>query len=188
MDIETAKIEDSTKENEFSPEFIQRKLYFLLDQLKSMHAKIPEYYQIRISYELLTELANCLVYDTIYQIVLGLVEIQHLTEKHLLQLRETQQKKFKEEMDDWKKVTADKEELEHIVKITSKRHAQILADTDKNIISLLDEKVREQQLTLHNAGVPGFYVTTDPKEITIQIYLLDFILRLSALSFKPNKK
>lgn len=42
---------------------------------------------MRIPYELLTELANSLLNDTVFEIVKGLMEIQHVTEKHLLQLR-----------------------------------------------------------------------------------------------------
>lgn len=42
---------------------------------------------MRIPYELLTGLANSLLNDTIFEIVKGLMEIQHVTEKHLLQLR-----------------------------------------------------------------------------------------------------
>lgn len=44
-------------------------------------------YQMRIPYELLTALSNSLVNDTILQIVKRLMEIQHVTENHLLQLR-----------------------------------------------------------------------------------------------------
>lgn len=44
-------------------------------------------YQMRIPYELLTALANSLVNDTIFEIVKRLMEIQHVTENHLLQLR-----------------------------------------------------------------------------------------------------
>lgn len=43
---------------------------------------------MRIPYELLTELANSLLNDTVFEIVKGLMDIQHVTEKHLLQLRE----------------------------------------------------------------------------------------------------
>lgn len=43
---------------------------------------------MRIPYELLTALANSLVNDTILQIVKRLMEIQHVTENHLLQLRD----------------------------------------------------------------------------------------------------
>ncbi|CAD7081035.1 unnamed protein product, partial [Hermetia illucens] len=47
--------------------------------------------------------------------------------------------------------------------------------------------VHDQQATLEKAGVPGFYVTDSPKEIKIQMHLLDFILRLSRIKFEPNK-
>lgn len=42
---------------------------------------------MRIPYELLTELAHSLLNDTVFEIVKGLMEIQHVTEKHLMQLR-----------------------------------------------------------------------------------------------------
>lgn len=42
---------------------------------------------MRVPCELLTSLANCLLNDTIFEIVKGLMEIQHVTEKHLLQQR-----------------------------------------------------------------------------------------------------
>lgn len=43
---------------------------------------------MRIPYELLTALANSLVNDTIFEIVKRLMEIQHVNEKHLMQVRE----------------------------------------------------------------------------------------------------
>lgn len=42
---------------------------------------------MRIPYELLASLANCLLNDTIFEIVKGLMEIQHVTEQHLYQQR-----------------------------------------------------------------------------------------------------
>lgn len=42
---------------------------------------------MRIPYELLTGLANSLANDTIFEIVKRLMEIQHVTENHLQQLR-----------------------------------------------------------------------------------------------------
>lgn len=45
-------------------------------------------------------------------------------------------------------------------------------------------QVKDQQSTLEKAGVPGFYITDNPKEIKIQIHLLDFILRLSRKKFE----
>lgn len=44
-------------------------------------------YQMRVPIELLSGLANCLLNDTIFEIVKGLMEIQHVTEKHLFQQR-----------------------------------------------------------------------------------------------------
>lgn len=43
---------------------------------------------MRISYDLLAGLANSLLNDTIFEIVKGLMEIQHVTEAHLMQVRE----------------------------------------------------------------------------------------------------
>jgi len=40
---------------------------------------------------------------------------------------------------------------------------------------------REQQNTLHMAGVPGFDVTDDAVRIQVQIRLCDFIIRLSLI-------
>lgn len=42
---------------------------------------------MRVPYELLSSLANCLLNETIFEIVKGLMEIQHVTEKHLYQQR-----------------------------------------------------------------------------------------------------
>jgi hypothetical protein len=40
-------------------------------------------------------------------------------------------------------------------------------------------QVSDQQVTLEKAGVPGFFVTNNPLDVKVQMYLLDFILRLS---------
>jgi hypothetical protein len=42
---------------------------------------------MRLPYELLSSLANCLLNDTVFEIVKGLLEIQHVTEQHLYQQR-----------------------------------------------------------------------------------------------------
>jgi len=44
-------------------------------------------YQQRVPCELLSGLANALLNDTVFEIVKGLMEIQHVTEKHLFQQR-----------------------------------------------------------------------------------------------------
>ena len=45
----------------------------------------------------------------------------------------------------------------------------------------------DQQVVLEKAGVPGFYVTNNPIEIKVQVYLLAFILRLGKLNPTPNQ-
>ncbi|CAD7005033.1 gonadal protein gdl [Ceratitis capitata] len=172
---------------QLTPELMQRKLYFLVDQLKQMHAQLPENYQIRISYELLTELANSLLNDTIFEIVKGLMEIQNVTEKHLLTLRKQVETDFELEMQEWRSKITDPEELSHIEQLMQVKHTKKMRETDMKLIALLDQKVKDQQSTLNKAGIAGFYVTENPREIKIQMFLLDFIIRLSRMKFEPHK-
>ncbi|XP_065090964.1 gonadal protein gdl [Ochlerotatus camptorhynchus] len=170
-----------------SQEFLQRKLYFLLEQLKKMHNILPEQFLLRISYELLAGLANSLLNDTIFEIVKGLMEIQHVTEKHLMQVREKVENDHQLEVKQWESKIQDPEELEHIIALMKIKHTKNMKETDMKLVLHLDQKVKDQQSTLEKAGVPGFYVTDNPMEIKIQMYLLDFILRLSRVKFEPNK-
>ncbi|XP_053688019.1 gonadal protein gdl [Sabethes cyaneus] len=170
-----------------SQEFLQRKLYFLLEHLKKMHATLPEQYQIRVSFELLAGLANSLLNDTIFEIVKGLMEIQHVTEKHLMQVREKVENDHQLEIKQWESKIQDPEELEHIIALMKIKHTKNMKETDMKLVLHLDQKVKDQQSTLEKAGVPGFYVTENPKEIKIQMYLLDFILRLSRMKCEPSK-
>ena len=50
---------------------------------------------------------------------------------------------------------------------------------DMKIILELDQKVMDQQSTLEKAGVPGFFVTNNKIDVRLQMYLLEFITRLS---------
>lgn len=170
-----------------SPEFLQRKIYFLMDQLKAMHAELPENLQTRISYDLLTELANCVLNESIFDIVKALMELQHVTEKHLIQMRAQVENEYEIEVSDWRAKIKDAEELQHILGLMKIKHTKKLLETDKKIVEVLDQKVYDQQSMLQKAGVPGFYHTQNPKEIKIQMFLLDFILRLSRLKYEPNK-
>ncbi|KAH8404500.1 hypothetical protein KR222_008463 [Zaprionus bogoriensis] len=174
-----------------TPEFLQRKIYFLMDQLKAMHAELPENLQTRISYDLLTELANCVLNDSIFDIVKALMELQHVTEKHLIQMRAQVENEYEIEVSDWRGKIKDPEELQHILGLMKIKHTKKLLETDKKIVEVLDQKasiaVYDQQSMLQKAGVPGFYHTQNPKEIKIQMFLLDFILRLSRLKYEPGK-
>ena len=59
-----------------------------------------------------------------------------------------------------------------------KSHQSELENFDISTILKLDHKVAEQQLTLEQAGVAGFYVTKNPIDIKVQMTLLDFICQL----------
>ena len=59
-----------------------------------------------------------------------------------------------------------------------KSHQSELENFDISTILKLDHKVAEQQLTLEQAGVAGFYVTKNPTDIKVQMTLLDFICQL----------
>ena len=53
---------------------------------------------------------------------------------------------------------------------------------DMKVILDLDQKVMDQQVMLEKAGVQGFFVTNNRVEIRLQMYLLEFIMRLSRMS------
>lgn len=141
---------------------------------------------MRISYDLLINLANSLVNDTIFEIVKRLIEIQHVTENHLYQMREQVENEHQIEVQNWMSKIQDPEELQHILALMKIKHVKKLRETDQKLVLHLDHKVRDQQMTLEKAGVPGFFTTMIPREIKIQMHLLDFILRLSRMKFDPS--
>nr|XP_006119431.1 protein DGCR6-like [Pelodiscus sinensis] len=49
---------------------------------------------------------------------------------------------------------------------------------DEKIVFELDQKVVDQQSTLEKAGVSGFYITTNPQELILQMNLLELIRKL----------
>ncbi|XP_034936550.1 gonadal protein gdl [Chelonus insularis] len=165
-----------------SPQDLQRKLYFLVEQLQNMAGALPPKYQMRLPYELLSGLANSLLNDTIFEIVKGLMEIQHVTEKHLfqqrLQLINQHNIQIQEAISSF---SNDPEKLAEIKAALDVKHKQELKQTDMRLVQQLDQKVADQQSILEKAGVPGFYVTNNPIEIQVQMRLCDFIIRLSKM-------
>lgn len=141
---------------------------------------------MRIPYDLLISLSNSLLNETIFEIVKRLIEIQHVTETHLFQLRQQIENEHENEISTWMTKIQDAEELQHILALMKIKHDKQLKETDQKLVLHLDQKVKDQQMTLEKAGVPGFYVTENPKEIKIQMHLLDFILRLSRMKFDPD--
>lgn len=52
---------------------------------------------------------------------------------------------------------------------------------DMKVILELDQKVMDQQNTLEKAGLPGFFVTNNPQDVRLQMYLLEFMTSLSQM-------
>lgn len=164
-----------------TPEDLQRKLYFLVEQLQHMAGELPPKYQMRLPYELLSGLANSLLNDTIFEIVKGLMEIQHVTEKHLFQQRLQLINQQKIEVQEALSAFGTDEEKAMTTLILQDKHKSELKQTDMKLVLQLDQKVADQQSILEKAGVPGFYVTNSPMEIQVQMRLCDFIIRLSKM-------
>ncbi|XP_074109919.1 gonadal protein gdl [Cotesia typhae] len=164
-----------------SPEDLQRKLYFLVEQLQNMASALPSKYQMRLPYELLSGLANSLLNDTIFEIVKGLMEIQHVTEKHLFQQRLQLLNQQKIQMQETLAGSNTEEEKTAVKIALEEQQKKDLKATDMRLVMQLDQKVADQQSTLEKAGVPGFYVTNNPAEIQLQMRLCDFIIRLSKM-------
>uniref|UniRef100_A0A3B5R7V7 DiGeorge syndrome critical region gene 6 n=1 Tax=Xiphophorus maculatus TaxID=8083 RepID=A0A3B5R7V7_XIPMA len=176
-------------------------------------------FQQRLTYNTLSDLALALIDGTVYEIVQGLLDIQHLTEKNLYNqrqklhcehqgLKQDLVRKHKDALQSCKPhnlsllKTTQQTELEvrnktSIVMFTP-RNARLFCILcivygfqalevrvreeqkmmDKKIVVEMDQKVTDQQNTLEKAGVPGFYITTNPLELTMQMNLLELILKL----------
>ncbi|XP_060517852.1 gonadal protein gdl isoform X2 [Cylas formicarius] len=163
-------------------QLLQKKLYFLLEELQNMASELSPKYQMRLPYELLSSLANCLLNETVFEIVKGLLEIQQVTEQHLFQqrLQFINSKKI-EEQDLLKTYENDSDKkIEVLQKFMIKQKEELKA-FDMKLVLELDKKVADQQHILEQAGVPGFYHTKNPLEVKVQMHLLDFLLRLSCM-------
>uniref|UniRef100_A0A2K5D469 DiGeorge syndrome critical region gene 6 n=1 Tax=Aotus nancymaae TaxID=37293 RepID=A0A2K5D469_AOTNA len=73
------EVADSTRQ--------QERHYELLSALQSLVKELPSSFQQRLSYTTLSDLALALLDGTVFEIVQGLLEIQHLTEKSLYNQR-----------------------------------------------------------------------------------------------------
>ncbi|KAG6446358.1 gonadal protein gdl-like [Manduca sexta] len=126
-----------------TPEALQRKLYFLLEQLQDMARELPPKYQMRVPIELLSGLANCLLNDTVFEIVKGLMEIQHVTEKHLFQQRLQVINENTLEIQNMINTVMDPEQQQLQQTILLVRHKERLKQTDMKLVLQLDQKVCE---------------------------------------------
>ncbi|XP_023814381.1 protein DGCR6 isoform X1 [Oryzias latipes] len=174
---------DSTKQ--------QERHYYLLSELQTLVKDLPSSFQQRLSYNTLSDLALALIDGTVYEIVQGLLDIQHLTEKNLYNQRQKLHCEHQALKQDLLRKHKDallcckphnlallksnqQTELE-MLEMRVREEQQMM---DKKIVAEIDQKVLDQQNTLEKAGVPGFYVTTNPQELTMQINLLELMLKL----------
>lgn len=152
---------------------------------------LPSSFQQRLSYTTLSDLAQALIDGTVYEIVQGLLDIQHLTEKNLYNQRQklhSEHRALKQDL-----VRKHKQALQmcksHNLAVLKTSHRgenealdQRVKDEqrmmDEKIVAEMDQKVLDQQNTLEKAGVPGFYITTNPQEVMMQMNLLELILKL----------
>ncbi|XP_029475550.1 protein DGCR6-like isoform X2 [Rhinatrema bivittatum] len=175
----------------------QEKHYYLLSELQNLVKDLPSSCQQRLSYTILSDLALALIDGAVFEIVQGLLEIQHLTEKNLynqrLKLHVLKQDLLRRHREAQQSCKAhnlpvlraaqqrELETLEHRIKEEQRM-------MDEKIVLELDQKVVDQQSTLEKAGVSGFYITTNPQELTLQMNLLELIRKLQQKESEPVKK
>ncbi|GFR76275.1 diGeorge syndrome critical region gene 6 [Elysia marginata] len=180
--------------NDESSKELQHRHYILLSQLQSMARELPGKFQQRLPYDLLSALANALLDDTAFEIVKGLEEVQHLEEKslwaqrmklvndHKSQRHELSKKHKALLMENQNKphnLPLIEAQVERERETMERRCEEELRRKDMRIMLDLDQKLLDQQSMLEKAGVPGFFVTNNRQDVRLQMYLLEFITRLT---------
>ncbi|XP_063769234.1 protein DGCR6-like isoform X3 [Pseudophryne corroboree] len=156
--------------------------------------------QQRMSHAILSDLALALIDGTVFEIVQGLLEIQHLTEKNLYNQRVKLQAEHRALKQDLLRRHKDAQQSckAHnvpVLRTSQQRELETLEQRireeqrmmDEKIVLELDQKVIDQQSTLEKAGVSGFYITTNPQELTLQMNLLELIRKLQQKESTTNK-
>ncbi|XP_026516984.1 protein DGCR6, partial [Terrapene carolina triunguis] len=174
--------------------------YQLLSELQALVKGLPSSCQQRLSYTILSDLALALLDGAVFEIVQGLLEIQHLTEKNLYNQRlklQSEHRVLKQEMFHRHKEAQQscKPHNLPVLKAAQQRELEAVEQRireeqrlmDEKIVLELDQKVVDQQSTLEKAGVSGFYITTNPQELTLQMNLLELIRKLQQKESQPEK-
>lgn len=89
---------------------------------------------------------------------------------------------FLEEIEEWNQKNLTEEELLHTKALLKIQHERKLKEMDIRAVLDLDENVKDQQATLMKANVPGFFETSNPQEVLIQMHLCAMIFRLEKLN------
>uniref|UniRef100_A0A8D0HEX5 DGCR6 n=1 Tax=Sphenodon punctatus TaxID=8508 RepID=A0A8D0HEX5_SPHPU len=179
----------------------QARHYQLLSDLQALVKELPSSSsQQRLSYTILSDLALALIDGTVFEIVQGLLDIQHLTEKNLYNQRlklHSEHRVLKQDMLHKHKEAQQscKSHNVPVLKAAQQRELEAMEQRireeqrmmDEKIVLELDQKVVDQQSTLEKAGVTGFYITTNPQELTLQMNLLELIRKLQQKESQPKK-
>ncbi|KAL5010397.1 hypothetical protein ScPMuIL_012702 [Solemya velum] len=187
----------TTALNEYERKELQQKQhYFFQSELQSMARELPGKYQQRLPYDLLSGLASALLDGTVFAITKSLQEVQQLEERNLSSQRIKMANEHKAQKHEMQKKHKEmllscqnKPHNRHLVEAQVKREQEAIETRcdeeirkkDMKIIMELDQKVMDQQVVLERAGVPGFFVTNNKQDLTLQKYLLEFIVRLSSM-------
>ncbi|TGZ65549.1 hypothetical protein CRM22_005816 [Opisthorchis felineus] len=175
-------------------ELFQQRVYFYLNELRTLFAEAPIDIQAGISEAALTQLAHTLADGAIFDSVIELSEAQrseeHALHKQLMSLRSEQsaertalRNKHREE----RAINASRQhhlpilqkEQEQELQRLTKRQMDSMRSLTTHIVHSLDGRVMEQQSALEQIGCPLFIRTTNPHQIRIQMRVLDWIMRLS---------
>ncbi|XP_070618271.1 protein DGCR6 isoform X1 [Erythrolamprus reginae] len=177
----------------------QARHYQLLSELQALVKELPSSSQQRLSYTILSDLALALIDGTVFEIVQGLLDIQHLTERNLYNQRlklQTEHRVLKQET--FRKHKEDQQNCRPhnlpLLKAAQQREVEAMEQRihtelrmmDEKIVLELDQKVVDQQSTLEKAGVSGFYITTNPQELALQMNMLELIRKLQQKEMPPR--
>ncbi|XP_038068784.1 LOW QUALITY PROTEIN: protein DGCR6-like [Patiria miniata] len=173
----------------------RQRQYALLMEIQRLCRELPMAYQQRMPYSMLSSLSASLLLDgTVFEIVNHLAEIQHMTERKLMEQRSTlvnTHKAMKQEMTkkhrealqscqskphNLKLVTSTNEKEKQALE---KRLQEEIRKCDERIVLELDHRVAEQQMTLGRQA--GFFTTSNAGG-RLQMCLLE-IRKLSKMNF-----
>ncbi|NXT44772.1 DGCR6 protein, partial [Pelecanoides urinatrix] len=161
----------------------QERHYRLLSELQALVKALPSPCQQRLSYTTLSDLALALLDGTVFEIVQGLLEIQHLTEKNLYSQRLQLHSEHRGQRQIFHFFSVNC----YLFQAVEQRIREEQRMMDEKIVLELDQKVIDQQSTLEKAGVSGFYITTNPQELTLQMNLLELIRKLQQKESESEK-
>ncbi|NXH50012.1 DGCR6 protein, partial [Dicaeum eximium] len=176
----------------------QERHYRLLAELQALVKALPSTCQQRLSYTTLSELALALLDGTVFEIVQGLLEIQHLTEKNLYSQRRQLHSEHRgtgatvRMRRSWEEGRYFTFHVKfpcgfYVFQAMEQQIREEQRMMDEKIVLELDQKVIDQQSTLEKAGVSGFYITTNPQELTLQMNLLELIRKLQQKEAESEK-